>query len=97
MKSIYTKILFVVSGFIFGIILTGLVLYQYISSQRNQAYNKGFLDGRVDMIKFLGENIKNDTTTNKVIKMDRYYDFKYYRLSVIKINGIQTIQVTGTD
>lgn len=48
------------------------------------------------MIEFIGENI-NNTATNKVIKTEHTYDFKYYRLSVIKINGIQTIQVTGMD
>jgi hypothetical protein len=31
MKPIYTKILFVASGFIFGTILTGLFLYQFIA------------------------------------------------------------------
>jgi hypothetical protein len=92
MKKYYCKILYTFIGLIVGSILTGLFMFQFISSQRNQGRNEGALNGKREIWKFLGKNIKNDSLNAKLKETGKYYDFKDIRISVIEINGVETIQ-----
>ena len=93
MKKSYKQLLV---GFILGTILTGSFLYQFISNQRNQGYNTDYLAGGFSIIKFLDKNIQNDLD-NQITDLERYHQHKYVSISVVEINGVKTIQISGMD
>ncbi len=92
MKKHLGKLLFITIGIIIGSIVTGLLMNEYISSQRAQGYNDGSLDASVKIYDFLKENVKNDTLSKKAIELNKRFTFKYFTLSVVEINGVRTVQ-----
>jgi hypothetical protein len=92
MKKYHYKILYTFLGFIVGSIFTGLFMSQFISSQRNQGRNEGALNGKIEIWEFLDKNIKIDSLNTELKETGKYYDFKDIRISVIEINGVETIQ-----
>ena len=94
MKVLSNRYFFMLYGLILGSIITGMILSQFISSQRNQGRNEGALSAKREVFEFLKGNVKNSLYNKKVVKNDIHYSFKYYRISVIEIDGVQTIQLT---
>jgi len=91
MKSklfIYTAL-----SFITGVIFSVVFLHSYINSQRNQGRHEGALNGKREVLDFLAENITNTTTNKEVKKLDQYYNFKDYGISIIEINGVKTLKI----
>ena len=85
-------LLYAFIGLIVGSILTGLFMSQFISSQRNQGRNEGVLNGKIEIWEFLDKNINNDSLNTELKETGKYYDFKDIRISVVEINGVETIQ-----
>jgi len=92
MKKHHYKILYAFIGLIVGAILTGLFMSQFIYSQRNQGRNEGALNGKIEIWEFLDKNINNDSLNTELKETGKYYDFKDIRISVVEINGVETIQ-----
>jgi len=96
MKKSYKQLLVAFIGFIIGTILTGSFLYQFIDSQKNQGYNTGYLDGGFSIITFLDKNIQNNLDS-QITDLEVYHRHKYVGISVVEINGVKTIQISGMD
>ena len=96
MKKSYKQLLVAFIGFMIGTILTGLFLYQFISSQKNQGYNTGYLVGGFSVIKFLDKNIQNNLNS-QITDLGIYHQHKYVSISIVEINGVKTIQINGLD
>jgi len=96
MKKIYNKLLFIFIGLIIGSLLTGLFLYKYIESQKQQGYNTGYLDGVFSIVTFLDKNIQNNLDS-QITDLEVDYRYKYVGISVVEINGVKTIQISGGD
>ncbi|MCH4897132.1 hypothetical protein E0494_10540 [Marinilabiliaceae bacterium JC040] len=95
MKQLNNKkltIILCLISFICGIVLTSFILYYQIQNRYIIGKNCGKLEGEYRVLKFLKENISNDSTLN-IKQTDKNLSIKCSSISIIEINGIQTIKI----
>ena len=77
--------------FVLGGLLAASILFHQIRNRYEMGYNTGYVQGGMDIVRFLDENISNDNRAATTFGI--FHDHKDARISIVEINGVKTVVV----
>ncbi|SDK58529.1 hypothetical protein SAMN05660337_0897 [Maridesulfovibrio ferrireducens] len=82
----------IIVAFLLGVGVATLVLSGQIQNRYKMGLNAGHLNGEFEVINFMKKNVQNDSS-KEITKSGKYLDFKDGRISIVEIDGVETIVI----